>query len=470
MKKLVTLILLFVSALVCAQNWERMFYNTTDEGPDFEGGIKILGQIDEQYIVLGTGGAYYYSPFRGWYCAYVIAIKEDGDTAWSGLYNGGEGNSFAVSSGTLLEDGTIVLAGDADTSISRTHVKLGVLGINAAHETAFFHVFEHDTFHAGSLRGCATTQYDASNAGVAWIQDFKELCCAKISNTGEILWQTTHILDTNDCYITNIVVSLTGRVFVFGRSGIVTPFTSSFILWVLSDTGELLATRAYTYSGAYSPQAIEGSSIQVFTKFSGWMHLLTIDETGAIVSDESFAIPFSTGDLTSISPIADGYLLTGLRGSSSVEGVLAKLNPRFETLWAFPYAYGGVHETYFEDATKTANGSILVCGTAATDEDTLDVYIASFPDTVETHIKQSVSVPSATELKAFPNPFNASVAIFAPHDAIIEIFDINGTRIAHLPKNTTIWTPEKHIVSGVYFVKTTTPNGCVAEKRIVYVK
>ena len=84
-------------------------------------------------------------------------------------------------------------------------------------------------------------------------------------------------------------------------------------------------------------------------------------------------------------------------------------------------------------------------------------------------VRSRKQIPESIRLAVTPNPFNSSCVISAPPNATIEIFDINGKRIAELPPNTNIWTPEKEIGSGVYLVKAT-KDGQSATKRIVYLR
>jgi hypothetical protein len=75
--------------------------------------------------------------------------------------------------------------------------------------------------------------------------------------------------------------------------------------------------------------------------------------------------------------------------------------------------------------------------------------------------------PSEFNLKVSPNPFNSSVAIYAPQNARIEIFDINGKLISKIKDN--IWSPSKDVGSGIYFVRAKVGEQSVT-KRLVYLK
>jgi len=110
-------------------------------------------------------------------------------------------------------------------------------------------------------------------------------------------------------------------------------------------------------------------------------------------------------------------------------------------------------------------------------------------DSVVTGIKENQK-PTRFTLSAWPNPFNSAVTISAPSGAEVEIFDVNGRRVAQLPANNSvgvaymrpaggmyaapandefIWTPNKSLGSGVYLVRARFDEQ-TATKRVVYLK
>ncbi|MGC9314255.1 MAG: T9SS type A sorting domain-containing protein [bacterium] len=109
--------------------------------------------------------------------------------------------------------------------------------------------------------------------------------------------------------------------------------------------------------------------------------------------------------------------------------------------------------------------------------------------------------PQSFTLSAHPNPFNSAVTITAPAGAEVEVFDVNGRRVADTrtnrslsgaettsPRNSLrlrsgsdnrefIWRPAPSLGSGVYLVRASVddrgdldPTEKTATKRIVYLK
>ncbi|MCD6501570.1 T9SS type A sorting domain-containing protein, partial [bacterium] len=70
-------------------------------------------------------------------------------------------------------------------------------------------------------------------------------------------------------------------------------------------------------------------------------------------------------------------------------------------------------------------------------------------------------------LEAYPNPFNSSCMITAPKGAEIEICDMNGKYIEAFDKTPRVWTPDKSIASGIYFVRATVGNHSVTKKLVL---
>jgi len=77
------------------------------------------------------------------------------------------------------------------------------------------------------------------------------------------------------------------------------------------------------------------------------------------------------------------------------------------------------------------------------------------------------SHPMKFDVQVFPNPFNSSVQIVAPADAIIFIYDLRGRLIEQL--NSQIWSPDGFVGSGLYFVTVRLKDKILTEK-VIYLK
>jgi len=70
-------------------------------------------------------------------------------------------------------------------------------------------------------------------------------------------------------------------------------------------------------------------------------------------------------------------------------------------------------------------------------------------------IEESYVKPSEFELAVYPNPFNSSCVIYAPSNAVVEIYNLNG-KLVHRASTTTgkyVWNPHENVSSGVYIVR-----------------
>jgi hypothetical protein len=107
-------------------------------------------------------------------------------------------------------------------------------------------------------------------------------------------------------------------------------------------------------------------------------------------------------------------------------------------------------------------------------------------------VKELLKTPEKFNISVSPNPFNSSCEIaFADCRGLInqtptvEIFDLSGkcvcslrqaqgtgsgNRSVSLSNRSYIWSPDKTVASGVYFVRATTKDGQTISKRIIYLR
>ena len=121
-------------------------------------------------------------------------------------------------------------------------------------------------------------------------------------------------------------------------------------------------------------------------------------------------------------------------------------------------------------------------------EDDDGTYFVDFSDMCfsivsELGIRFGERFPDESILRTYPNPFNSSVSIYAPENANIEIFDINGRMVEKIPTSplnnrsaerkktggSFIWSPDKSLGSGVYLVRAKIGDEKIT-KRVVYLK
>jgi rhodanese-related sulfurtransferase len=86
---------------------------------------------------------------------------------------------------------------------------------------------------------------------------------------------------------------------------------------------------------------------------------------------------------------------------------------------------------------------------------------------ITTDIVLSSVIPEQFEVQTFPNPFNGSIKILAPEEAIIFIYDIRGRLIEQL--ETENWSPDISLGSGIYILNVQYKNRII-NKGIVYLK
>ncbi len=87
------------------------------------------------------------------------------------------------------------------------------------------------------------------------------------------------------------------------------------------------------------------------------------------------------------------------------------------------------------------------------------------------HMPETNSAESDNVFRAYPNPFNASCSFELPHGAVLEIFDLSGTKVfqAFAKRQVITWQP-LDASAGIYFARATFSDGTSFEKRIVLIK
>jgi len=123
-------------------------------------------------------------------------------------------------------------------------------------------------------------------------------------------------------------------------------------------------------------------------------------------------------------------------------------------------------------------GTFIVCVEGGCEDATYSLYLTCggvvIPGTERSGPLGGLGVhsgefPEYFSLNISPNPFNSACQIIAPVDATIEIFDLQGRRVAQLPEGKSVWQPDEQLGGGIYLVRAT-KEGCTKIKRVIYLK
>lgn len=112
-----------------------------------------------------------------------------------------------------------------------------------------------------------------------------------------------------------------------------------------------------------------------------------------------------------------------------------------------------------------------------------DGFYVLYWDTTLAEVEAGKMSPDKFELLAHPNPFNSSCIITVPSGADVEIYDVGGRLIwlspiygasrdiqrGDLSSRSIVWTPDKSVRSGIYFVRAKIGSQAIA-KRVVLIK
>ncbi len=452
-----------------ALQWSR-----TVGGTDDDYGNSVVNTNDGGFALVGWTESF----GAGSNDLLLIKLTSTGTMEWSRAVGGASrDNSYSV---TQTSDGGFAVTGWTETFGPGTK-GLFIMKFTSAGALQWSRTVGSSSEEGGNSVA-QTTDGGFVVAGYTWGfgEGWSNLFLVKLTSAGELEWSRV-IGGTNSDYGTCVVQASDGGFAIAGYTRSFGAGGSDLFFVKLNSAGNLEWSRAV---GGTSDDA--GSSV-VQAGDGGFVVAGDTRSFGAGASD-LFIVKFSSAGNLQWSRVAGGTdddrgysVVQASDGGFAVAGFTESFGSGSNAFLLVKFAADG--NTCFGESVSPVVTNIVPTFTDATPTfSTITPTVANVSPVVNLvsplfteictglDIHETVITPSATELKVFPNPFNASVAIFAPHDATIEIFDINGTRITTLPKNATIWTPEKNIGSGVFFIRTTTKNGQTSAKKIMYVR
>ncbi|MCD6532132.1 hypothetical protein J7K99_06795 [bacterium] len=486
---------------------------------------------DGGYAVVGWTGSF----GAGYYDFYLIRTDPNGDTLWTRTY-GGTGNDFAYGL-AITPDGGFLLAGTYASDyyrISEGYVYL--VRTDSVGDTLWTRTYGGTlsdvayalalTADGGSIVAGATYSFGAGEDDVYVL---------KFDPAGDTLWARVYGGPENDAGYAVAQTSdggyiIAGTTSSFGAGGY------DVYLLRLNPDGDTLWTRTYggaNDDGAHSvAQTPDGGYILVGSTFSfgagsNDVYIIKTDSVGNLLWQRTVGghgnDAGSSLDLTT----DGGFIITGYTTSSGAGGYdvyLVKADSfGYVDTTNFPPAFticpsdtqviihGVAHMTFraqdpdddpitysliegpepplFEhgqmlfraDSVGVFHFVITACDThGACDTCEFYVTVVDTPDTDA--IPEVGAKPKALSLQIQPNPFNSSCAIVALAGAVVEVYDLQGNRIATLsaPHSQStrfkdcagsfaeyIWSPDESVPSGIYIVRATKDNRTAIRRAIL---
>jgi hypothetical protein len=206
----------------------------------------------------------------------------------------------------------------------------------------------------------------------------------------------------------------------------------------------------------------------VWAKSSGG----TLEDAVNAVSTDKFGYCYVAGFFKSTEISFESYTLTNA-GSQTSDIFLLEYSPVGDVVWA--RSAGGTGDDVPISMTTDTLRNFYIAGyfgsktmvfdtTTLTNAGTTDMFIAKSNNTVITGLKdinQSVSVT------LFPNPVKDYLTITAPHNSIIEIYNINGQAVKTVNYNREeVNINLTGLPGGIYILKVTSDKGTAAKKFI----
>jgi PKD repeat protein len=306
----------------------------------------------------GSGGA----PFT------LVKLTEAGAISWQKSYGTAQdtfASVYPITGGYLLTASTFGFEGVMSTN---TVVKL-----NSDGTIAWQKVYSSTAYHSGFIEQLADGTLLASGTRIDASTGSSDAFLAKLSATGQILWQKTYGGPGAD-YGSYAAPTADGGFMIVGMTqswGVNAGSDQNFDAWVLKLDG----SGNLQWSNAYGGDKDEFATVQAagagyvltgvtdsFGAGNDDLFLATLSGTGGFLTGKTYGGP--NDDMGAIAPDSSGggYLLQGTTdsfGAGNDDFLLAKLDASGNVTWQ--HTYGGANDEV-GGATRLADGSLFVSG------------------------------------------------------------------------------------------------------------
>jgi len=488
--------------------WTRSFHN--DISPyGWDIGYRIFEVEDNNLLVVGTTFWDEVDPDSSYVIThrpfFIIKTDENGLLISKNMYS----DSVYTINGTFMWDGdTIIIAGNQHNFLWLNYDGDSIDGYSVPCDSRFYPYYGASQRVGDSLFFAATSLIGAESAIFLFSR----------SPRGEIL-SVEEYYPFGESFDDNVVPVFMSRTrdrgfiisgtTLFSFQGWVMKLDSTYAVeWISSDM-YLYMTRVSSVleisPDRYLCLGESGYCAIGMCCLSGdgdidWFRYWHFDE-----SDTSYVEAYS------LIPTYDGnYVFCGHTGDYIDSGAerdafIMKVDSLGNVIWQRRVDFYGRPDVFYsviqtEDSGYVCTGYASLC-TDPTEAycESLEVCLAKFSKDGDAVWEETVKVPEKFSISVSPNPFNSSVAIAVETQNLaslpeIAIYDLRGNLISTpfgadaplspLSRGTNeqsasgasrgfVWTPDKSISSGIYFVKATISQqatSVVCTKRIVYLK
>jgi len=437
----VLFILLLVSFAHAQQRWEKTY-----GGLNADYSFSVQQTQDGCYIVAG-GTFSFGNPCQ----VYLIKTNASGDTLWTKIYGGANGE-FAYSVKQTSDEGYIIAGYYADTSSNLS----GYLMKTNASGDSLWGGWRTPYSAYSSVQQTQEGGYIIAGYTEAF-GDSYQVYLIKTNASGLYLWERAYggtgndvgqsVQQTTDgCYI------VAGQTNSYGNSYQVyliktnangdTIWTRTYggtgddygrSVWLTSDSGYIVAGKTNSF----------GNADQVYLiKTNGNGDTLWTRTYGGTSSDWGFSVQ-QTRD--------GGYIVAGNTWSfGNVSQVyLIKTNASGDTLWT--KNYGGTDNDYGTSVQQTSDGGYIVAGYTWSFGNEWQVYLIKTDANGNVGVEsKAVSSPvSRLPLSVSPNPFTSFATVPGRSTERFALYDVSGRRVGTYRGDRI----GEGLVPGVYFLR-----------------
>jgi len=448
----------------------------------------------------------------------VLKTDQYGDSLWFKTY----GHNIRFSPWNIICVDSInlyMISGECQPDISIDSNDLTVLCVDELGDSIFLNYYDfglHDIY--GSIVKTPDNEFIVGGLSVDSTSYGNEIALAKIKNNGSLSWLKTQPFP--DGWIgygagKKILMRSDGH---FYSIAYLLSMSSPHIWqsWVIKFTPEGDSSLAYLNeleSSEVRSAEIVSDSI-LYIGGSNWVSgspnlwFWSVDNNLIFLWENTFSYPYSI-IIANIIETMNGEILAACQCNWDWLMLVLFDKDTGDTIWTKNY---DIHISGSLNMKTASNGDFIVVGSL---DDSLNsgfiMRVDSLGNDVPTGIAEynNISKPDIYYIFTHPNPFNSAVRIYVETQNLaslqIEIFDINGRRVAQLPSPSVplpggeggdsfshwekvaegrmraiTWQPSESLPSGVYLVRARFDNRSLSgaeasgsgtiTKRIVYLK
>jgi len=454
-------IILFIFVVILSAQVPDTLWTRTYGGSDDDYGREVQQTSDGGYIIIGCTMS-----FSLLNDLYLIKTNVDGETLWTETY--GTGDADAGYSVQQTFDGGYIITGYTYNFGTTRDVYLAKT--NTDGDTLWTKMYGGSNGDdAYSIQQTSDSGYIIVGQTKSFGAGFQDVYLIKTDSSGDTLWTKTYGGPSPD--LGYCVQQTTDRGYIIvGETGSFGAGNFDVYLIRTDSLGDTIWTN--TFGGIYYD---EGQSVRETSDYgfiiTGCKRSIDSDMEVYLIKTDSLGDTLwtktyggSNSDYgNSVRQTSDGgYIIAGTTqsfGSGNKDVYLIRTDLLGDTIWT--KTFGGSNNDFGSSVCRTTDGGYIIAGwTNSFGAGLNDVYlIKTEPDPANIKEEETTRhTQPAKNIKVYPNPFTTAFSVkcsrISEEQKInLEIYNVSGRLIKSIPLTTRTLQLGKDLSPGVYFLK-----------------